>query len=111
MGNGAAGGGAARYDRSPPEWELGGDGRRLRPKGLRFWLAAASGVYLLALAAVWAANAAGAERFWWATLNMYLPQWLWGVPAAVLGPLAWRHHRKLIWVPVAGAVWVAGPMA
>jgi endonuclease/exonuclease/phosphatase (EEP) superfamily protein YafD len=72
-------------------------------------LAAASGLYGAALALVAAANAAGPEQWWPATLNLYLPQWLWLLPALVLFFAALRIARRLAWLPLAGAAWVLGP--
>src|SRR5437867_217648 len=66
-------------------------------------------LYASAIAAVAWANGAGPERWWWSTLNLYLPQWLWALPAAFLllvGLAAFRNHA---WLPALLLVWVLGP--
>ncbi len=66
--------------------------------------------FLLALLALWLTDAAGPERWWPGSFNLYLPQWLWALPAAVLVPLTWALARRLTWVPLAALVWVLGPV-
>lgn len=57
-----------------------------------------------------ALNAVGPETNWFGTLNMYLPQWIWGMPLLVTLPLTFFLYRKLTWLPVLSILWVAGPI-
>lgn len=70
---------------------------------------AASLVWVGALALVRARNAAGPEQWRWAALNLFLPQWFWGVPGLVLLVWTLRRARRWAWLPAAGIAWVAGP--
>ena len=55
-------------------------------------------------------NALGPERWWVAGVNMFVPQWVWGLPAVVLLPLtAWRA-RRWAWLPAMTLLIVAGPL-
>ena len=66
--------------------------------------------FLLALLVLSLTNAAGPEGWWLGSFNLYLPQWLWALPAVVLVPLTWAMARRLTWVPLAGLLWVLGPV-
>jgi endonuclease/exonuclease/phosphatase (EEP) superfamily protein YafD len=81
-----------------------------RRRGLRFWLAAALGLYAILLAGITLNNWAGPDRWWLGSLNLYLPQWLWGIPAVLLLPLCLWLARKWAWAPLFLLLWVAGPL-
>lgn len=66
-------------------------------------------IYLAALFALALTNAAGPEGWGLGSLNLYLPQWLWALPAMILVPLTWRLARRWAWVPAAALLWVLGP--
>ena len=66
--------------------------------------------FLLALLVLSLTNAVGPEGWWLGSFNLYLPQWLWALPAAALVPLTWALARRLAWVPLAALVWVLGPV-
>ncbi len=66
--------------------------------------------HLALLGLIALANAAGPERWWPSTLNLYLPQWMWGVPALLLLPACALWLRRWAWLPVLALVWVAGPL-
>ena len=55
-------------------------------------------------------NAEGPEGWWLGSLNLYLPQWLWALPALALAPLTWRLARRWAWAPLLGLAWVLGPL-
>lgn len=67
-------------------------------------------LYAALLALLSAANALGPERWWWSTLNLYLPQWIWGVPGLALLIVFLRIARQHLWIPAALLLWVAGPL-
>jgi endonuclease/exonuclease/phosphatase (EEP) superfamily protein YafD len=69
-------------------------------------LGAAAGLYAASLAAVSWATLAGPERWTWSTLNLYLPQWPWAVPAAALLVFAVRQHRRSAVLPLLALGWV-----
>lgn len=66
-------------------------------------------IYLVALLILALTNAAGPEEWGLGSLNLYLPQWLWALPAVVLAPLTWWLARHWAWVPAAALLWVLGP--
>src|SRR5579872_1618836 len=76
----------------------------------RFRLAAATGLYVLLLAGITGCNAVGPDRWWWGSLNLYLPQWLWGLPGLMLSAASWRWARRWMWAPALCLLWVAGPL-
>lgn len=67
-------------------------------------------VYASILLSVGAFNHAGPERWWWSTLNLYLPQWLWALPGLGLGLVAALRLRCDWWLPVLSVAYVAGPL-
>ena len=72
-------------------------------------LNALTALYVLALALVTAANRAGPEHWAFCCLNLFLPQWLWGLPGLGLLPAA-RRARPQALALVACLLWVAGPL-
>jgi len=77
-----------------------------RPVTLRLLMV----LYGLLLAVITAVNLSGAEHWWPGALNLYLPQALWAVPAALLLVAALRADRAWIWLPALYLVWVLGPL-
>ena len=69
------------------------------------------GTYLVLIVAAWLTLRFAADRWWVATVLMFAPRWVWGVPLAVLIPaaLALRRWRVLVPLAVCAAVWV-GPV-
>jgi vancomycin resistance protein VanJ len=55
-------------------------------------------------------NVLGPEQWWWAGVNMFLPQWIWGLPSLVLLPLSLAYARRWIWLPAVTLLLVAGPL-
>lgn len=67
-------------------------------------------LYVAVLAVVWLGNRLGPERWWWSSLNLYLPQWGWALPGLLLLPLTlWRARPCAILVLLA-LLWVTGPL-
>jgi vancomycin resistance protein VanJ len=84
------------------------------------WIASTV-VYGIVLALLSECNAAGPERWWWSNLNLYLPQWIWGIPGLLLFIAALllrsarrfssaRLRKRWMLLPVFGLLWVAGPL-
>ncbi len=46
------------------------------------------------------------EQWWWLTLALYLPFWVWGAPLLVLIPMAWRWRRRQLFWLAGGAFWL-----
>jgi vancomycin resistance protein VanJ len=83
------------------------------PKGgapRRGWVRVLAAVYVALLCAITAANAAGPDRWWPAALNLYLPQWIWLLPAVVLCAAAIRGDRVMAVAAAVSLGWVAGPL-
>ena len=82
--------------------------RRARRPGLL--LALCTLVYALTLLCVSVANAAGPERWWLGSVNLFLPQWLWALPVALLLPWYLARAWRWSWVPLVLLAWVVGPL-
>lgn len=81
-----------------------------RPAAPSLLLALGGSFYLALLAAITLGNVLGTERWWWSTLNEYLPQWLWAVPAPLLFLLGLRTSRRWCGISLLALLWVAGPL-
>jgi endonuclease/exonuclease/phosphatase family metal-dependent hydrolase len=81
-----------------------GSGRRGRKTAWLSWL------YVAALLAVWALLANWGDAWWPATVVMFLPRWIWGVPLFVLALLAALLRPRLLGVLLIGAVVVVWPL-
>jgi endonuclease/exonuclease/phosphatase (EEP) superfamily protein YafD len=68
------------------------------------------GLYAAFVSAIAFMNALGPERWWFAGVNMFLPQLLWAGPGLVLLPLTARYARRWMWLPLATMLFVAGPL-
>ena len=93
-----------REDPSPPA-----RGRLWR--ALRRLVAVSCVGYLVLVVALWLTLRLAADRWWVATVVMFSPRWVWGLPLAVLFPLALvtRRPRSILLTLVTAAVW-AGPV-
>src|SRR5438067_5204829 len=62
-------------------------------------------MYVCLLCLISFSQAVGPERFWWSGLNLYLPQWLWGLPGSALLSIAVHRValRKDRWTRDIGA--------
>ena len=67
-------------------------------------------LYAAFVSAIALLNALGPERWWFAGVNMFLPQLLWACPGVFLLPLTIRYARRWVWLPVATLLVVAGPL-
>ncbi len=67
-------------------------------------------VHLALLGVISWGNSEGPERAWWSTLNLYVPQLLWALPAFILLPFVAVVARKWIWLPLIALLWVAVPL-
>ena len=84
--------------RQPPVWKP--------PKAV----AVLNALFLLALLTLTVSNAVGPERWWLGSLNLYLPQWLWAVPGAVVLAVTALAAWRWAWVPLLALGWVFGPV-
>lgn len=80
-----------------------------RPRGRRGFLLLCA-VYFLALAILTGGNILGPERWWWSCFNLYLPQWIWGLPGLALCGIGLVAYRRLLWLPLLALLWVIGPI-
>jgi endonuclease/exonuclease/phosphatase (EEP) superfamily protein YafD len=64
-------------------------------------------LYAAAVVAIGLQNAVGPERWWWAGINMFLPQFLWAIPGLILLPLTIWRARAWTWVPLGAMTYVA----
>jgi len=62
------------------------------------------------LAAITVLNEFGADRWWFGSLNLYLPQAMWLVPGAVLACLSLKVMPRWSWLPGLCILWVLGPI-
>jgi|YelNatPaOPRAMG01_1025707.scaffolds.fasta_scaffold23606_3 vancomycin resistance protein VanJ len=74
------------------------------------WLFSILSLYLMSLLCITVANTLGPERWWWSSLNLYLPQWIWAVPSVVLLPFIFAYMRRWTWVPICCLLYVFGPL-
>ena len=82
--------------------------RRGRRPGLLLTLCTL--LYAVALLGVSAANALGPERWWPGSVNLYVPQWPWALPCAVILPWYLLRAWRWSWLPLAMGAWVFGPI-
>jgi endonuclease/exonuclease/phosphatase family metal-dependent hydrolase len=67
-------------------------------------------LYVALLLAVWLVLYFCGDRWWLATVMLFGPRWICGLPLAVLVPAAAVWRRRLLWPLAAGAVIVAWPI-
>jgi endonuclease/exonuclease/phosphatase family metal-dependent hydrolase len=105
-------------DRTTPGREIGGrvaSGGETRTAADRTGLIAravawASWIYLALVVAVWICIRAEADRWWLATLMIFGPRWIWGLPFIVLIPAALLARRRSLWIQGLAILVVAGPI-
>jgi len=73
-------------------------------------LRGALGLYAVLLASISLASLAGPDRWAAGAAALYLPQWLWALPAIPLALWCWGAARRWLWAPALCALWVAGPV-
>jgi endonuclease/exonuclease/phosphatase (EEP) superfamily protein YafD len=67
-------------------------------------------LYVSGLALITAGNILGPERWWWSSLNLYLPQCIWALPGLALLAVSLRYARSRAWLFLLPLLWVAGPL-
>jgi len=76
-----------------------------------FLLTAAVWGYLVAVVGVWVLLRLGGDRWWLATVMLFGPRWIYGLPLMLLVPLAlFLRRRLLVPLAIAGAI-VVFPIA
>jgi vancomycin resistance protein VanJ len=78
----------------------------------RWTIAIQAGVwlYVLFVLIVWLLLRFAGERWWFATIMLFGPRWVYGVPLAVLIPLAAALRRRLLWPLAVAAIVVVWPI-
>lgn len=67
-------------------------------------------LYCLLLLAVTLSDVIGPERWLPGMINLYLPQWIWALPAAPLILLSLALAWRQVWIPAAALLWALGPL-
>jgi endonuclease/exonuclease/phosphatase (EEP) superfamily protein YafD len=67
-------------------------------------------LYLVGVLGLWLLLRIGGDRWWLATLLLFGPRWIFGLPLVALLPAAAVLSRRLLWVLVAAAFVVAFPI-
>lgn len=67
-------------------------------------------LWIAALAVVGISNAWGPENWWFGATNLYLPQWIYALPAVVLLPVYAIYYPRHLAVPIACVLYVAWPL-
>src|ERR1043166_1598168 len=67
-------------------------------------------LYALVLLGVTVMNVAGADRWWFGSLNLFLPQWPWALPCVAIVPWYLMSAWRWTWVPLLLIAWVFGPI-
>jgi len=67
-------------------------------------------LYTVMVLGVWLVIRFAGDRWWFATVLLFAPRWIHGLPLIVLGPFALVRPRCWLWSLVASAVVVAGPI-
>jgi vancomycin resistance protein VanJ len=69
----------------------------LRLPHRRVMLAALAVAYLLVMSLLWILLRAAGDRWWFATVLLYAPRWLFGLPLVVLIPVSAWGNRRAVW--------------
>jgi endonuclease/exonuclease/phosphatase (EEP) superfamily protein YafD len=72
--------------------------RRRRDARRRLVVASANIVYLLMLLAIWTILRSAAESWWLATLMLFGPRWVYGLPLLALIPATFLLNRRAGWI-------------
>lgn len=67
-------------------------------------------LYVLGVAGTWLALRYGGDRWWFATLMLFGPRWIYGLPLVLLLPLAIAVRRRLLWPLGFSVVILVGPI-
>ncbi len=71
------------------------------------WLWLLTAPWLFVLAVIGLSNLIGPDRWIPGAINLFLPQWLYALPAIVLVPCFLVAAPRLVWVPLAALLFVA----
>lgn len=66
--------------------------------------------YVGVLLAAWSALHWASDRWWMATVLLFAPRWLWGLPLCALAPVVLLRHQRLLWLFGLASVIVIGPI-
>ncbi len=97
---------AERDSAKPKKTDANPRKRRVIP----LWLAIPTGLYILFLLLLTGVNIAGPDQWTLGSFNLYVPQWLYALPAAALLPFYLIWARRRAWLPLLCALWVLGPI-
>ena len=78
------------------------------------WVGAVQGcvwLYVLMVLAVWFLIRFGGDRWWLATVMLFGPRWVYGLPLLLLVPAAALRRRRLLLPLAASAIVLVGPIA
>jgi vancomycin resistance protein VanJ len=67
-------------------------------------------VYYAAIMGLWVLLGTVGDRWWFATVVMYGPRWIWAMPFVILTPAAVVIRPKLLWLLAIAGVVVIGPV-
>ena len=68
-------------------------------------------MYLFVLLGTWLLLRVGGDRWWFATVMLFGPRWIYGLPLVALAPLACWVRRGRLWLPLtAASVTLLGPL-
>jgi len=71
---------------------------------------ATSWVYLLALLLLWALLYFQGDSWWFATILLFGPRWVFALPLLILVPAALIWRRRALWLHLTAALLVTGPI-
>ena len=74
------------------------------------WILALTCAYGAILAGMTLLNRFGADRYWFGSLNLYLPQIAWMAPGVLLTLLSLAVAWRWAWAPLLCVAWVLGPI-
>lgn len=66
--------------------------------------------YVLSILVVWFVLKDGGDRWWFATLMLFGPRWIYGLPLVLLVPLATAVRRRLLYPLGVSALVLVGPI-
>ncbi len=67
-------------------------------------------LYVLSILIVWFVLKDGGDRWWFATLMLFGPRWVYGLPLVLLVPLAMAVRRRLLYPLGVSALVLVGPI-
>jgi len=87
---------------------------RATPSPLRRWIPRIVGwlvwTYALTVLGAWVLLVWGGDRWWFPTVMLYSPRWLYALPLIVLVPMALIWRRRMLWILTAAVLIIGGPI-